>query len=28
LSLVCLKDSEFCEDLDFDILSRMDNSSR
>ncbi len=28
LSLVFLKESYFCEDLDSDILSRMDNSSR
>jgi len=27
LSLVYLKESRFCEDLDSDILSRMDNSS-
>jgi len=27
LSLVCLKESQFCEDVEFDILSRTDNSS-
>ena len=27
LSLVCIKEPQFCEDLNFDILSRTDNSS-